>query len=280
MNDAQDRPPSRVVWLASYPRSGSTWVRFLLTAYISRREPSTDDVDRCIPDLHGRRNLLLDPLIDRWLAVKTHLLFTTAHPWVPQTERAVYLVRDPRDVVRSSLALQRALDQSEYRQTSDEEYARTFIRNLGDPAFRRQGFGTWPDHVRSWTNDTPFPVLVVRYEDLRRDPQFELARILAFLGQTVDRAALMEAIRVCSIERLRAIERERKQIVGPPDRVLHGTLGGFERGHPFIGDGSTSGTIDAIAPASVAAFESAFGDALTESGYPHRVGPPSQRGPL
>lgn len=178
-------PP--IAWIASYPRSGSTWLRLLLANSFAGApdELHLEALER-VPDVITVLNSgRIFPAADR---ARPAVLRT---PFPPQsdvmqlyraaTRKVVYLVRDPRDVLLSSvphlgIAPPHAAD-----------FAKRFISNRGAPQWTA-GWGTWLSSVMDWTEDgSPgrhFPgaeLLVVRYETLRADPAATLTRVLEFL---------------------------------------------------------------------------------------------------
>lgn len=212
-------PPGTIAWLASYPRSGSTWVRFLLTAYRHGAIGRSTDVAREVPDIHGPDAVRADiaARLDRGapLIVKTHVPWTAHHPFAARTARAVLLVRHPRDVLLSSLAFHRALGHP--TPPDDAEAARAFIAESGDPAWRAAdpvrraaGFGTWTGHILSWLDSAPFPVTVMRFESLRAETVPTIAALPAFLGAAVDSDRNDAAVRTCAFDAMRALEIREK----------------------------------------------------------------------
>lgn len=224
------------VWLASYPKSGNTWVRALLTALLE--EEGELDINRLghgpiasargqierytgliSSDLTEPEIATLRPLADRALDEqlkeshyrKIHdALFSDvggAPIVAPEaTLGAVYIVRDPRDVAisfahHSGRTLEWAVgrlgdDQSVFMKTAKDIHPQV-----------RQHLGTWSNHVRGWTEQALFPVIVVRYEDLHADPARELRRI-AQMGQLESTAdAVARAVEAATFERLREQER-------------------------------------------------------------------------
>ncbi len=102
-----------ITWLASYPKSGNTWVRFILSNAIFGPADKSIDVNRRIPDLHRR---LPDDRLARAgdgsddgapLLAKTHFELSDAHPELSRTDRALHIVRNPRDVLLSALNYRR-----------------------------------------------------------------------------------------------------------------------------------------------------------------------------
>jgi hypothetical protein len=208
----------RDVFVASYPRSGSTWLRFLLFETLTRNEAGFDNVNRVIPDvgMHVDATVLL---ANQGRLIKTH------EPFRREYKRAVYVVRDVRDVVLSEYAYQNALGR--IRGTFDE-YVTDFLQGTAT------GYGSWQDHVRGWI-DSPLEasgdLLVVRYRDLRKDTQTHLQRIMSFLGVEVDRQTIVRAIQNNEFQKMRAKEDRSPQLGKSVDAerrfVRKGAVGGW-----------------------------------------------------
>jgi hypothetical protein len=224
--------PRTLVWLASYPKSGNTWLRAFLANYfidasqpVSINEmqkisfgdssaPAYADLGRCNPAMLGPNQISV--LRERHLErvsrngqinfVKTH----NAHirvggRWlIPArlTRAAVYIIRDPRDMVLSYA------DHFDL----DPAAAATVIASAGNrvPTNSRtvmQFLGNWSDHVRSWSRAKDFPVLMLRYEDMLADAQAQFERVLRLIGAPIDAAALDQATRFSSFNVLAAQEQ-------------------------------------------------------------------------
>ena len=222
----------RLIWLASYPKSGNTWMRAFLHNLL--RNPKDDyDINRLgefsFSDStpHFYQTYLTNPpqewtnaevMQTRWKAqrdigrmstddvfVKTH----NAHvefdglPMINMdlTAGAVYVVRNPLDVC-ISLA-------DHYGCSIDES-----IRILGDPSSGTptgeqlvfEVHKSWSTHVLSWTNQ-PGPWLhIIRYEDMLKKPVVAFSRVARFLGLNPPRDRLERAIDRASFKSLRAQE--------------------------------------------------------------------------
>ena len=70
----------------------------------------------------------------------------------------------------------------------------------------RPRLGPWRDHVDSWLG-APFPVHLVRYEDMHDDPHATFAAVAAFLGLPSDRERVATAVEAAAFPRLQAQER-------------------------------------------------------------------------
>jgi aryl sulfotransferase len=226
----------RTVWLASYPKSGNTWVRALLTALLdddgeldlnrmghgpiaSAREQLERYTGLVSSDLTEAEIATLRPLADRVFdAELTETDYRKIHdslfsgpdggPIVaPEaTLGAVYVVRDPRDVAISFAHHFGRTVEWATQQMGDAQA--TFLKTMKDIRPQvQQRLGSWSDHVRGWTEQTLFPVIVVRYEDLHAAPAGQLARI-AQMGQLETTAdAIARAVEAATFERLREQER-------------------------------------------------------------------------
>lgn len=252
-----------IVWLASYPKSGNTWVRFLLYSVIHGPPAKSLDIARKIPDIH--RPLPFDPPAGERLIAKTHAACSPQHPRIAQTERAVLITRDPRDVLFSALNYRRLSGMTK-EQMSDEQYARKFIEAGGDPGFRAMGFGTWRSHAESWRSQTGFPVHAVRYEDLKADPASRLREILAFLSIDAGDDAIDAAVRASSFDSMRALEIREKN--AKSKTLFVGTEQARQGGTYFMNTGKSGQPLSDIAPDLEEAFNAAFTDAMRAHAYP------------
>lgn len=230
---------AELVWLASYPKSGNTWFRSILTALLNELD-DTPDLNRLVgnmlvgwngieeamgvkPTELGRDAILeLRPAYARaWVAqaesadplfIKTHdrLDRVRTGEWAvpPEVTRcAIYLVRNPLDVA-VSYAHHSGCSPSEMVDAindSEGEMARP-LRRLGHQI--PQPTGSWSDHYVSWTTDPPFPVHVVRYEDLLVDPVGEVSAAVTAAGLHFSIAQIEQAVEVTSFDRLASKEDE------------------------------------------------------------------------
>jgi hypothetical protein len=224
----KEEPPAAkdVVFLASYPRSGNTWLRFLLDSYAFPPAGHLNDLGRLSVELDywvaeaDKRKLpnswIYNAIrkIERGhpraahmpedLFIKSHYLRTQSHPFVNRAKRAILLLRNPLDVLLSGMNF---AELTMPHQTTDaQSYARSFIEHGGDKSWIEVGYGSWEGHARSWLEQKDFPVLLVRYEDLKAHPADQFRRILQFLQIPIDEARLAESIASCSFQRLRNLE--------------------------------------------------------------------------
>ncbi len=262
-----------ITWLASYPKSGNTWVRFILSNAIFGPADKSIDVNRRIPDLHRR---LPDDRLARAgdgsddgapLLAKTHFELSDAHPELSRTDRALHIVRNPRDVLLSALNYRRLNGVTE-AQLSDRAYAEMFINTGGDPTWKQQKFGTWGSHAQSWTGTDRFPVKTIRYEDLKADTVGVMRDAIGFLGLDIGDDALARAVKASSFDSLRAIEIREKADPKRKDGLFLGDTRTSKQGVFFMNKGRTGQSLDeAIAPGLDAMLDARLGDAARNLGY-------------
>jgi hypothetical protein len=238
---------SAITWIASYPKSGNTWTRALLAQYaLDRRIASLEELEREAPDLTNLTNAgqLPSTAGDRPLFIKTHFLpdVSLLGEFADSTAHAIYLVRDPRDVIRSA-ARHLNIDESKYQQ-----FAEQFLACEGVPDWVLAGWGTWPQSLAAWTSAervaSVFPrarLLVLRYEDLWADTVSTLRRIVAFLGlnDAGDPERLDRAVSNSTLERLRQAEQasESTGLRAFRDPPRHPLIGTGQRGQRLSGIG-------------------------------------------
>lgn len=199
-------PPKPIVWIASYPKSGNTWLRFLVCNLVFGPIDTAAKLDLFVPDLHELRGSVQLPA--QRVFMKTHFPYSAALPLGEHTAAAIYIVREPADVMLSNFHYsQRTGAAAGGDAAALDRYVDAFIAAGGDPRWLKLNMGTLEDNVRSWVG-TPreFPVLKLRYEDLLADG-LRVARVLCeFLGLTRTPEAVRAAVAASSFERMREIE--------------------------------------------------------------------------
>jgi len=205
------------VWLAAFPRSGSTWVRFLLSNLISLSELDGQEVDydfvsATMPSI-GRSNLLEPwPIETLPRVIKIHQSYRPILFAVPK--KTVYILRDPRDVMVSYYHFRQNLRSHPYQGS-----LAAFVRHP------RHGLRACIHHYLSWS---PYMTCLVRYEELLKDTQSELRRILTDLQVAVPDDLVRRAVESSSFQEMRRI---RQRIRVPlPERVGDPQLRGPQKG--------------------------------------------------
>ncbi len=177
-------------FLCSYPKSGNTWVRFLVANLLEQKvEIAFRNIDDYVPEIQ-RRKEHLNRLSKRSL-MKTHWPLFYLFP------KTIYICRDPRDAYISY-----------YHYTISNEW---FIGSLSH--FLRSSvpeyYGNWGTHVEMALNHQetyPDRIEIIKYEDLLHLPGKILTLVADFLGINYDDSSIDVAIHKCSLNNLRNLE--------------------------------------------------------------------------
>ena len=187
------------VFVASYPRSGSTWLRFMLFEILTQKDAEFDDVNRYIPDVGGQRHAVA-LLPNQGRLIKTH------EPFRPDYRRAIYIFRDGRDVALSEYGYQKAQG---WIDRSFDDYLKMFVK--GNASY----YGSWQEHVRSWI-ESPLnargDLMLVSYRELKQKSETTLTRIAEFLKVRVPAQVIQNAIRNNNLQNMRKKEDRAPQI--------------------------------------------------------------------
>lgn len=227
------------VFLVSYPRSGNTWVRFLLANVIERDTEQLIDfhsVHSVIPDYGIREHrqfieALADPRI-----LKSHSAFDR------RFRRVIYLVRDGRDVMVSYYDYE----------TKHRRFNGSFQEFL---LSSQLPYGSWADHVQSWLNAREATdLLVVRYEDLLQDAQPELARMVRFAGIGSTPERIERAVRLSAFDQMQKLEETRGRPYG-------------DTGYKFVRRGTAGQWDSAFDETAKTIFKSQANSLLLQLGY-------------
>ncbi|NQW08894.1 MAG: sulfotransferase domain-containing protein [Alphaproteobacteria bacterium] len=277
-----------ILWLASYPKSGNTWVRiFLDNLFRNAREPvSINDLqvvnfgdaqprlyqplsDRPVTDLSDEEIQRLREPVQRHLAsraetsiVKTHNIlghaFDTPIIHLEHSMGAIYIVRNVFDV---TVSLAR-----HYGTSMDDA-----VEGIGRPTMHTpttsaavvQHLGRWCDHYRSWMSVPGFEPLVLRYEDLRAKPFKQFSKIAKFLKLPANPDRVKRAIRFSNFDEVSRQEQR------------HGFTERVREDQTFFRTGKVGGWRQHLTEAQVARLIDVHGEVLRELGYLDKVDRPT-----
>jgi len=236
---AKQQFPHKILWLASYPKSGNTWFRAFLSALmnegeveinnlktdgifsarntfdfvteISSRDLYDDEAKLMIADVY--RNIALEK--DSLSIIKVHDLFgqdTNGENIIPEdvTQCAIYFIRNPLDIAGSLAnhnhsSIEVAIDML----NNGGAYLAQQKGNLNKNIQFRQYLSDWSSHITSWTKKPSFPVYVVRYEDMLADTFGTFSKILNNIGWEYTPEQILNAVNTSSFEQLRKQETEK-----------------------------------------------------------------------
>ena len=275
-------PRPGYIWLASFPKSGNTWMRALLSAWLAH----SDCLD--VNDLLGSGPVLSRAAFERWCGVESAVLtaeellglraaFMASLPlpervagrlvkthearleaaerlYAPElTAGVVYLVRNPLDVAVSfAHHMGRPIDET-ITLMARSELTISAQRETLHPQLPQRVRG-WSEHVASWL-ESDLPLVLVRYEDMLVDPEAALRRVLDLAGFEATGASLAAAVDAARFERLQAQERE------------HGFAERSRAARTFFREGRAGGWRERLTAAQVARVVADHGAMMERLGY-------------
>ena len=228
-----------IIWIASYPKSGNTWIRSLLASYLyTDNGIFSFDLLRKISQFPSRPHFetFLNDFTDikkisnYWIAaqekirlfnnetvfLKTHSALCTFenNPFTNKnnTKAVIYVVRDPRNLITSFA--------HHYSKNIDEAF--DFIKDKRQMLLKNDYgagdfgiatvLGNWSEHYRSWKNIKFAPILIIKYEDLINNTKKTFNTILDFLSSfmdiKIDEKKIMKTIETCDFDRVSKKEKE------------------------------------------------------------------------
>jgi len=220
-----------IIWLASYPKSGNTWVRSLLSAYYFSENGNFSfellkNIDQYPQkkyfnvkiDKPGEINSYWDISQKKIISkkkikiLKTHnclLKLNEKNFTVPEYSLGIiYVVRDPRNVI-TSLKNHYDLDyeQSINFMLNEKKY---IYNTLGNKDYADFHFlSSWSNHYKSWINNNLFRRIVVKYEDLEKDTFKTLKNLITYINnlckvnEKIDETKVNNCIKTTNFEILK-----------------------------------------------------------------------------
>jgi hypothetical protein len=227
----------KIIWIASYPKSGNTWVRVFIHNLLREMHGNPEDAQN-INGLSRHRDINPEPYqqllgrppsecspeeiarvrpeVQRLVAaaksepffMKTHLIMARCYGFstinLDATLAAIYVVRNPLDV---------AISYAHHSAQSIDH----IIAHMADPVLQLPAseqrvyevLGSWSSHVASWMSVFDRPVFIMRYEDMLRSPLVVFGRLAGFLRLAPTRDQLQRAIDKSSFSELRRQEQEK-----------------------------------------------------------------------
>ena len=241
---------NKIVWLASYPKSGNTWTRLFLASFVADKS-DFDPNKALLGSYHDAARVTMSKLLNvdtttldtrmvsamrmPYLAklaershsdimVKTHVVNGVWNdvPTSPLslTRRAIYIVRHPFDV---------AVSFSKHMGFSVDDA----IAAMGNPDFGigsdtqvKQPMHTWSGHVQSWMECVGYDHICIRYEDMHKRPLLTFSNVLGLMGMKPDAARIQRAIDQVTFSKLKRFEDEH----GFKEKATHSSHQFFSKG--------------------------------------------------
>lgn len=279
-------PKSGIVWIASYPKSGNTWVRGFLHNLMrlnngERGEQDINDMARFStweldkkryahflglePDnfkhrgeIAATRHHVHQQIADSTeglVFIKTHnsLVMDRGYSTInfTVTAGAVYVVRSPLDI-----AISYAHHSGSSIDATIERMAATDVETDGTETAVYEVHGSWSQHVWSWTRNPHRALYVVRYEDMLANPQKAFEAMAQHLHLASTRQDLVRAIERSSFARLQMQEREKGFRERPPFADQN-----------FFREGRAGQWKEILAPAQIERIVRDHGEQMHRFGY-------------
>jgi aryl sulfotransferase len=206
-------------WLASFPRSGNTWLRAMLAQLLASGDGALIEMQKVIPDLHN--------IFDKEALPSRHTLIVKSHdPFnlavhklkslgvIIGQHRPVLIIRNPLDVIVSCFDFAVLNEAEAYAGLSSAEFERKFggfvdefIGRNGRNVYRHSALIDALEHFSSWyAAIRVLGGIAVRYEDIYADPGRELMQVAEYFGIPASADRIERAVEHCAFEALRSME--------------------------------------------------------------------------
>ena len=226
-----------IIWIASYPKSGNTWVRSLLSSYYFSEDGSFDfkllKNIKQFPsrEFFSKRIESIEDAAEKWLIIqknlkklnkarflKTHNVygaFKGNHFTTPEVSLgAVIVVRDPRNVI-TSLMNHYSLDEENALKMIKSIYRNLKDKNETDNYASYSFISSWANNYNSWKNSNLKNKLIVKYEDLETNVEKTFEKIIRFTNKLmnnkkeIDKKKLNKSVRNTNFDILRKMEKNK-----------------------------------------------------------------------
>jgi len=201
-----------ILWIASYPKSGNTWLRALLSTYYYTKDGIFSD-DKILgnigqfPEKKYFTNFKYDPTLPGdtsklWIEAQNKINFDKKIKFF-KTHSAlvnlgvnqftnkknslgcIYIVRDPRNLVSSlSNHFEMSYEDSLNFMMNEKKYTYDFFKKNDYSDF--QFISSWENNYKSWKDNKIIPIKIVKYEDLLNETYFVFKDILKFVSELMN----------------------------------------------------------------------------------------------
>jgi len=225
-----------IIWIASYPKSGNTWIRSLLSSYYFSDDGSFNfNLLKNIKqfpskDFFNRKISSIDEASKNWLIIqrniknlkkarflKTHNVYGAYkgnHFTTPEfTLGAIIIVRDPRNVITS------LMNHYSSEEKSALEMIKSTYRNLKDKKdldnYASYSFiSSWANNYNSWKNSNIKNKIIIKYEDLEKNTINTFEKIIEFTNKLIntnrqiDKKKLIKSVETTNFDIMKKMEEK------------------------------------------------------------------------
>ncbi len=227
-----------IFWIASYPKNGNTWLRSLLSAYYftkngnfindkilknipqfpEKRYFTNFDYDKSIPASTAQFWIKAQEIINKEKKIKffkTHNIYgslnNTNFSNKYNSIGAVYIIRDPRNVITSMMNhFEMNKDDALNFMLNEKKFTYDHFKKNDYSDF--QFISSWEKNYKSWIKNKDFPIKLIKYEDLIDQTFYIVKDLINFINKTCnldhnfDKSKAQNAIETTSFEKLKKIE--------------------------------------------------------------------------
>ena len=282
-----------IIWLASYPKSGNTWVRSFLNSLLFTKDGEAKINNINISQFPNRRHFKdivenIDDFIElskNWITaqdiinldnkikfIKTHHIMCSidgkSFTNLDNTHGIIHIVRDPRNVITSVLKHYSKTDYNDaYNFMTDQN------RVVGrDPNTTKDNYkeaeiitliSSWKNHYNSWKKIKKNNYLL-KYEDLVENPNKEFNKLCDFINKisniNFDREKITQSINSNKFENLKKIEKSEGFVEGRKNKFSGKDI-------PFFNQGPNNNWKNNLTEEIKTKIEKEFKSEMIELGY-------------
>jgi hypothetical protein len=238
-----------ILWIASYPKSGNTWLRTLLSAYYYSNDGAYNQnllknigqfpEKRFFEDFDHNPEIVGDTT-RFWIKAqekinkdkkfkffKTHNIFGAVnnHKFTNKENTAgcIYIVRDPRNIITSLKNHYELDDEGALKWMTNEKkfiYDVHKVKQYGYSDF--QFISSWATNYKSWKIQKEIPIKIIRYEDLLKETFVVFKDIVEFINKTlnikakIDKKKLKNSVQSTFFDKLKKEEKNKGFVEAVP----------------------------------------------------------------
>ena len=230
-----------IFWLASYPKSGNTWLRTLISSYYYSKDGIyTDNIIKKIGQFPEKRHFtefeydqnIVTDTTRFWLQAQKNInkdkqlrFFKTHNAFGALNNQSftnkensigcIYIVRDPRNVITSLKNHYEMNDEQALKWMTNEKQFIYDVQNLEKDGYSDfQFISSWVTNYKSWIVQKQIPFKLIRYESLLNETYAVFKDIIEFINKTsginkkIDKERLKNSVQSTSFNKLKDNEKK------------------------------------------------------------------------